>query len=73
MCFFAQSGQFPSQFDQYEDYSNTFISEKMIHPVSAAPEPKRRFIPSKSEHKLIMRIVRAIRRVSDLVLIGFGR
>lgn len=33
----------------------------MEHPLSAAPEPKRRFIPSKVEAKRIMRMVRAIR------------
>lgn len=35
------------------------IEEKM--PLSAAPEPKRRFLPSKHEAKRIMKIVRAIR------------
>jgi ribosome biogenesis protein ERB1 len=33
-----------------------------IHPLSSAPEPKRRFIPSKNEGAKIMKIVRAIRR-----------
>ena len=37
----------------------TGIEEKM--PLSAAPEPKRRFLPSKHEAKRIMKIVRAIR------------
>eukprot|EP00911_Craspedida_sp_UC1_P000153 UC1_evm1s122 len=36
--------------------------DKMIHPLSAAPEPKSRFVPSKWEHKKIMKIVRAIRK-----------
>ena len=30
-------------------------------PLSAAPEPKRRFLPSKHEAKRVMKIVRAIR------------
>lgn len=30
-------------------------------PLSAAPEPKRRFVPSKHEQKRVMKIVRAIR------------
>src|ERR1700712_5148645 len=30
-------------------------------PLSAAPEPKRRFVPSKHEAKRVMKIVRAIR------------
>lgn len=34
----------------------------MIHPLSSAPEPKSRFVPSKWEHKKIMKIVRAIRK-----------
>jgi ribosome biogenesis protein ERB1 len=33
----------------------------MIHPLNSAPEPKRRFVPSKWEHEKIMKIVRAIR------------
>ena len=37
----------------------TGIEEKM--PLSAAPEPKRRFLPSKHEAKRVMKIVRAIR------------
>lgn len=37
----------------------TGIEEKM--PLSAAPEPKRRFLPSKHEAKRIMKIVQAIR------------
>eukprot|EP00123_Amoebidium_parasiticum_P012241 comp21214_c0_seq2/m.28850 comp21214_c0_seq2/g.28850 ORF comp21214_c0_seq2/g.28850 comp21214_c0_seq2/m.28850 type:complete len:515 (-) comp21214_c0_seq2:491-2035(-) len=34
----------------------------MIHPLGDAPEPKRRFLPSKWEHKRVMKIVRAIRK-----------
>lgn len=37
----------------------TGIEEKM--PLSAAPEPKRRFLPSKHEAKRVMKLVRAIR------------
>ncbi len=37
----------------------TSIEEKM--PLSAAPEPKRRFVPSKHEAKRVMQLVRAIR------------
>jgi len=33
----------------------------MIHPLSNAPEPKRRFVPSKWEAKKVMKLVRAIR------------
>ncbi|KAK0746107.1 NUC169 domain-containing protein [Schizothecium vesticola] len=37
----------------------TSIEEKM--PLSSAPEPKRRFLPSKNEAKQVMKLVRAIR------------
>lgn len=58
-----QGGEFPDkEFDPYEDYINFFTHEEQVTPISAAPEPKRRFVPSKSEHKLVMRIVRGIRK-----------
>lgn len=38
-----------------------FTSHEEIMPLSAAPEPKRRFLPSKHEQKRIMKLVRAIR------------
>ncbi|EDO39231.1 predicted protein, partial [Nematostella vectensis] len=57
-----QNAQFPeSGFDPYEPYVDFFTNKKMIHPVSEPPEPKSRFIPSKWEHKRVMKIVRAIR------------
>ncbi|XP_048576752.1 ribosome biogenesis protein bop1-B isoform X2 [Nematostella vectensis] len=57
-----QNAQFPeSGFDPYEPYVDFFTNMKMIHPVSEPPEPKSRFIPSKWEHKRVMKIVRAIR------------
>ncbi len=37
----------------------TGIEEKM--PLSAAPEPKRRFVPSKHEAKRVAQLVRAIK------------
>ena len=43
-------GQFPDEsFNPYEDSIDFFTGEKSIHPVTNAPEPKRRFIPSKWE------------------------
>ncbi|KAL5612348.1 uncharacterized protein BROUX77_002504 [Berkeleyomyces rouxiae] len=50
--------------DGYDPYPDTIeyftsIEEKM--PLSAAPEPKRRFIPSKHEAKRVAKLVRAIR------------
>jgi len=50
--------------DGYDPYPATieyFTSKTEIMPLSAAPEPKRRFTPSKHEAKRIMKIVRAIR------------
>lgn len=38
-----------------------FTGIEEIMPLSAAPEPKRRFLPSKHEAKRVMKIVRAIR------------
>eukprot|EP00118_Oscarella_pearsei_P010544 m.65331 g.65331 ORF g.65331 m.65331 type:complete len:704 (+) comp35316_c0_seq10:6005-8116(+) len=57
-----QTGQYPSSgYNPYEPYVEFFTNEKMAHPLSTAPEPKSRFIPSKWEHKRIIKIVRAIR------------
>jgi ribosome biogenesis protein ERB1 len=50
--------------DGYNPYPDTieyFTSITETMPLSAAPEPKRRFLPSKHEAKRIMKIVRAIR------------
>jgi ribosome biogenesis protein ERB1 len=38
-----------------------FSGHQEIMPLSAAPEPKRRFIPSKHEAKRVMKLVKAIR------------
>lgn len=45
----------------YEPTIEWFTSKTEIMPLSAAPEPKRRFMPSKHEKKKVMKIVRAIR------------
>lgn len=47
--------------DPYEPYIDWFTSKPEVMPLTAVPEPKRRFIPSKHEAKRIMKIVRAIR------------
>lgn len=47
--------------DRSQDMIEYFTSKTEIMPLSAAPEPKRRFIPSKHEAKRVMKIVRAIR------------
>ncbi|CEP24363.1 unnamed protein product [Cyberlindnera jadinii] len=45
----------------YEPTIEWFTSQTEVMPVTAIPEPKRRFVPSKHEAKRIMKIVRAIR------------
>ncbi|CAD6261996.1 unnamed protein product [Miscanthus lutarioriparius] len=47
--------------DPYPDYVDWFEYEDKGHPLSSAPEPKRRFVPSKWEHKKVVKLVRAIR------------
>ncbi|KAF3778473.1 Ribosome biogenesis BOP1-like protein, partial [Nymphaea thermarum] len=46
----------------YEPSVDWFDWEGKGHPLSNAPEPKRRFIPSKSEHKKVVSLVRRIRK-----------
>ncbi|CAL5090070.1 unnamed protein product [Urochloa decumbens] len=47
--------------DPYPDYVDWFEYEDNGHPLSSAPEPKRRFVPSKWEQKKVVKLVRAIR------------
>lgn len=39
-----------------QPYVDFFTGEKMLHPLSNAPEPKSRHIPSKWEHKRVRRM-----------------
>lgn len=48
-------------YDPYPDMIEYFSGKPEIMPLSAAPEPKRRFVPSKHEGRRVMKIVRAIR------------
>ncbi|KAK4776095.1 hypothetical protein SAY87_024056 [Trapa incisa] len=48
-------------FDPYAPYVDWFKWDDAIHPLSNAPEPKRRFTPSKWEAKKVAKLVRAIR------------
>lgn len=45
-----------------QPYVDWFKWDDSIHPLSSAPEPKRRFIPSKWEAKKVLKLVRAIRK-----------
>ncbi|KAK9678863.1 hypothetical protein RND81_11G237700 [Saponaria officinalis] len=47
--------------DPYPTYVDWFTWNDSGHPLSNAPDPKRRFIPSKWESKKINKLVRAIR------------
>ncbi|CAK8564285.1 unnamed protein product [Lathyrus sativus] len=49
-------------FDPYPAYVDWFKWDDAKHPLSNAPEPKRRFIPSKWEAKKVVQYVRAIRK-----------
>lgn len=64
-----QHAQIPDDnFNIYEPYVDYFSGKLEQMPLNSAPEPKRRFVPSKNEQKMIMKIVRAIREgriVSD--------
>ncbi|KAL4189757.1 hypothetical protein AMTRI_Chr08g208730 [Amborella trichopoda] len=46
----------------YEPYVDWFTWDGKGHPLSNAPEPKRRFIPSKWEHKKVVEYIRKIRK-----------
>ena len=57
-----QMNEVPEEgYDPYPDMVEYFTSKTETMPLSAAPEPKRRFVPSKHETKRVMKIVRAIR------------
>ncbi|KAG9135484.1 hypothetical protein Leryth_007236 [Lithospermum erythrorhizon] len=51
-----------AEFDPFADYIDYFIWDGAKHPLSNAPEPKRRFTPSKHESKKVVQYVRAIRK-----------
>jgi len=50
-----------STYDPYEATIPYFSSQVLQTPLPGRPEPKSRFLPSKWEHKKVMKIVRAIR------------
>lgn len=58
----VQMGEIPEEgYDPYPDTVEWFTSHVEEMPLSAAPEPKRRFLPSKHEQKRIMKLVKAIK------------
>lgn len=57
-----KGGMFPEEgFDPFEPYVTPFTDEEMVLPIKSNPQPKNSFIPSKWEHKKVIKIVRAIR------------
>lgn len=50
-----------SSINPYEPTIEWFTSKTEVMPLTAVPEPKRRFMPSKHEAQRVMKIVRAIR------------
>ena len=57
-----QRAEIPADYDPYEPATDWFTGRQSVMPMTARPEPKSRFVPSKWEHKKIMKIVRAIRQ-----------
>ncbi|EPE06835.1 eukaryotic ribosome biogenesis protein 1 [Ophiostoma piceae UAMH 11346] len=56
-----QHGEDGEDYDRYPDMIEYFTSIEEKMPLSAAPEPKRRFVPSKHEAVRVAKLVRAIR------------
>jgi len=57
-----KGGMFPEEgFDPFEPYVTPFTDEEQVLPIKTNPASKNSFIPSKWEHKKVIRIVRAIR------------
>ncbi|RMJ28042.1 hypothetical protein PHISP_01070 [Aspergillus sp. HF37] len=58
----VQMNEIPEEgYNPYEPTVEWFTSKQEIMPLSSAPEPKRRFVPSKHEAKRVMKIAKAIR------------
>lgn len=48
--------------DEFEDYDCKIESKDFIHPLSGAPESKRRFVPSKWERLRVSKYVQALKK-----------
>jgi ribosome biogenesis protein ERB1 len=58
-----QRAYYPEKnFDAYPELTDYYTCNKEVMPISSAPEPKRRFVPSKWEANKVMKLVGAIRR-----------
>ncbi|KAI0562447.1 Ribosome biogenesis protein ERB Nucleolus [Gracilaria domingensis] len=54
-------GRYPSGKEEEEDEIVHWSGAIMKHPLTSAPEPKRRFLPSRHEARLVVKLVRAMR------------
>ncbi|GKT55110.1 eukaryotic ribosome biogenesis protein 1 [Colletotrichum tofieldiae] len=58
----VQMNEIPEEgYDPYPEMVHWFTAHEEKMPLSAAPEPKRRFVPSKHEAKRIAKLVKAIK------------
>ena len=58
-----RSGRFPhTSIDPFEPENDWFTRHTEVMALSAAPEPKSRFVPSKWEEKRVVKLVRAMRK-----------
>ena len=57
-----QRNRFPTGYDPYEMPPEVDDPHYKVHALSEAPEPKRRFVPSRWEREKIRRLIIAVRR-----------
>ena len=55
----AEAGGGIDPFEPEDDY---YTRHRLVSPINAAPEPKRRFMPSKWEERAVVKLVRALRK-----------
>ena len=55
----AEAGGGINPFEDEDDY---YTRHRLVTPINAAPEPKRRFMPSKWEERAVVKLVRALRK-----------
>jgi len=48
--------------DPFEEEDDYYTRHRLVAPINAAPEPKRRFMPSKWEERAVVKLVRALRK-----------
>ena len=59
----VRQGKFAdSSIDPYAPFDYEIESKDFIHPLSGAPEPKRRFVTSKNERLRVSKYVQALKK-----------